>query len=139
MTDGDPRSARRDAGLRRVSRLTWRAALLSAVGMVGFVSLFHHSADVATAASQASARPGVASSGSAVGRAGASGHPAHSAPAAHRAPPAHRAAANTAGKAVARHAGTQASSHRKRIAPPARPPARSKAPAHATTSGSAAA
>ena len=44
-------SAQWDAGLRRLSTLTWRATLLSAVGVVGFMNLFNHAAATTTAQS----------------------------------------------------------------------------------------
>src|SRR5215470_7358255 len=47
----DRLGAHRDAGLRRLSTLTWRATLLSTVGVVGFMNLFSHAA--ATTAAQA--------------------------------------------------------------------------------------
>jgi hypothetical protein len=47
----DRLSVHRDAGLRKLSTLTWRATLLSAVGVVGFMNLFNHAA--ATTAAQA--------------------------------------------------------------------------------------
>ena len=42
MRQQDRLRARRDRGLRKVSTLTWRATLLSAVGLVGFMNLFNH-------------------------------------------------------------------------------------------------
>ena len=51
-------SVRRDAGLRRLSRLTWRATLLSVVAAFGLATLFArtaaHSAAGTTSASQSS-------------------------------------------------------------------------------------
>jgi hypothetical protein len=46
MLDSDSRSAaaRRDAGLRRVSRLTWRAALVGAAGSALIALAFGHHA-----------------------------------------------------------------------------------------------
>jgi hypothetical protein len=41
---GGPADAARRRGLRRLSKLTWRAAQLSAVTAVGFAAVFAHSA-----------------------------------------------------------------------------------------------
>src|SRR5215469_5144123 len=45
-----PSAAARTAGLRRLSRLTWRATQLSAVTAVGFATLFARTAPARTAA-----------------------------------------------------------------------------------------
>ena len=45
---GHPASAARNAGLRRLSKLTWRAAEVSAIVAVGFVALFARTAHSAT-------------------------------------------------------------------------------------------
>src|SRR5579875_1007430 len=49
MRQRDRLGAQRDDGLRRLSTLTWRASLLSVVGLVGFMNLFHSSAAPAAA------------------------------------------------------------------------------------------
>ena len=58
---GHPASAARNAGLRRLSKLTWRAAEVSAIVAVGFVALFARTAHSATRhvqrAAPASSRP----------------------------------------------------------------------------------
>jgi hypothetical protein len=48
-TSEGPPAAARSAGLRRLSRLTWRATQLSAVTAVGFATLFARTAPVQTA------------------------------------------------------------------------------------------
>src|SRR5580700_5431908 len=48
-TSQDPTGSARSAGLRRLSRLTWRATQLSAVTAVGFATLFARTAPVQTA------------------------------------------------------------------------------------------
>ena len=120
-----------------MSRMTWRASMLSAVGVVGFMGLFHHS-DTASSGATASGTTrgtglGVAGSGSAIGRAGqahqrpASTSRQHSGPA-NRTSATHRA---STGRHPARAAHRQHA-----VAPPSRPPARSHAPAQTSTSGS---
>lgn len=58
---GHPGYAARNAGLRRLSKLTWRAAEVSAVIAVGFVALFARSANSATshAGAQQGAKPSI--------------------------------------------------------------------------------
>ena len=66
--------AARSAGLRRLSRLTWRATQLSAVTAVGFATLFARTAPTQTV-SQATTVPGIQPSASA----SSAGTPARSA------------------------------------------------------------
>jgi hypothetical protein len=54
---GHPAAAARNAGLRRLSRLTWRAAEVSAIVVVGFVALFARTAHSAT--KHVSAQPSI--------------------------------------------------------------------------------
>jgi len=58
---GHPGYATRNAGLRRLSKLTWRAAEVSAVIAVGFAALFARTAQSATshAGAQQSAKPSI--------------------------------------------------------------------------------
>ena len=49
--------AARSAGLRRLSRLTWRATQLSAVTAVGLATLFARTAPAQTAAGDTTAAP----------------------------------------------------------------------------------
>jgi hypothetical protein len=67
---GHPGYATRNAGLRRLSKLTWRAAEVSAVIAVGFAALFARTAHSATshAGAQQSAKPSIHA---------AATHPAH--------------------------------------------------------------
>ena len=53
---GHPAYGARNAGLRRLSKLTWRAAEVSAVVAVGFVALFARTAH--STASHTAAAPG---------------------------------------------------------------------------------
>jgi hypothetical protein len=65
VPEGPPESATeaaRAAGLRRLSRLTWRATQLSAVTAVGFATLFARTAPVQSTASDGTAPPAVSSS-----------------------------------------------------------------------------
>ena len=57
--------AARAAGLRRLSRLTWRAIQLSAVTAVGFATLFARAAPAQNTASDGTAPPAVSSSSAA--------------------------------------------------------------------------
>jgi hypothetical protein len=54
----EPPGAARSAGLRRLSRLTWRATQLSAVTVVGFATLFARTAPAQTA-DQATTAPSI--------------------------------------------------------------------------------
>ena len=68
MPDGPPEpatEAARAAGLRRLSRLTWRATQLSAVTAVGFATLFARTAPAQNTASDGTAPPAVSSSSAA--------------------------------------------------------------------------
>ncbi|HEV2372586.1 MAG TPA: hypothetical protein VGS19_10480 [Streptosporangiaceae bacterium] len=49
----------RSAGLRRLSKLTWRATQLGAIATVGFATVFARTAPTQTVASQPSAKPAV--------------------------------------------------------------------------------
>jgi hypothetical protein len=71
MRHRDRLGAHRDAGLRRLSTLTWRATLLSAVGVVGFMNLFNHAAATTTAATKPSPGHGAGSQADAAARAAA--------------------------------------------------------------------
>ena len=53
----EPPGAARAAGLRRLSRLTWRATQLSAVAAVGFAALFARTAPAQKAASDTATAP----------------------------------------------------------------------------------
>jgi hypothetical protein len=53
----EPAGEARAQGLRRLSKLTWRATQLSAVTAVGFAALFAHTAHAQTASSTAPAKP----------------------------------------------------------------------------------
>ena len=55
-TPEEPPGAARSAGLRRLSRLTWRATELSAVAAVGFATLFARTAPAQTADQSAAAQ-----------------------------------------------------------------------------------
>jgi len=63
-TPEGPPGAARSAGLRRLSRLTWRATQLSAVTVVGFATLFARTAPAQTA-DQATTAPSTEPSASA--------------------------------------------------------------------------
>lgn len=52
-------AAARAQGLRRLSRLTWRATQLSALATVGFIALFVRSAPAQTVSAQAKPAPSV--------------------------------------------------------------------------------
>ena len=54
---GGPADEVRRRGLRRLSRLTWRATELSAVAAVGFAALFAHTAHAQTVSTPAPAGP----------------------------------------------------------------------------------
>jgi hypothetical protein len=53
----EPPDAVRSAGLRRLSRLTWRATQLGAIATVGFATLFARAAPAQTVSSQPAQRP----------------------------------------------------------------------------------
>lgn len=55
----EPPDAARSAGLRRLSRLTWRATQLGAIATVGFATLFARSAPAQTASSHPAPAPKV--------------------------------------------------------------------------------
>ena len=61
---GPAPEAARAAGLRRLSRLTWRATQLSAITAVGFAALFARTAPTQNTASDGTAAPAVSSSSS---------------------------------------------------------------------------
>jgi len=92
---GPAPEAARAAGLRRLSRLTWRATQLSAITAVGFAALFARTAPAQNTASDGTAAPAVSSSSSS---SSSSAAPA-SAPG-----KTHRKRARTAGSAPARAA-----------------------------------
>ena len=54
---GEPAGDARRRGLRRLSKLTWRAAQLSAIAAVGFGAVFAHTAHAQTVSSPAPAEP----------------------------------------------------------------------------------
>jgi hypothetical protein len=56
---GEPAGAARSAGLRRLSRLTWRATQLGALATVGFATLFARTAPAATVTSPPHPTPSV--------------------------------------------------------------------------------
>lgn len=123
---GGPAAAARRRGLRRLSKLTWRAALLSAVSAAGFAAVFAHAAHAQTVGSPAPVRP-------ASGPAMPSPGPAHGK--AHREKH-HRGAAEPA---AAQGQDLPAATPAPTLAPPATPPAPappSPAPAQTTSSGS---
>ena len=55
--DYDPAEEARFRGLRRLSRLTWRAAQLGALATVGFAAVFARTAPAATVSSQHPSSP----------------------------------------------------------------------------------
>jgi hypothetical protein len=55
----EPAGEARRQGLRRLSKLTWRATQLSAVAAVGFAALFGHTAHAQTVSTPAPAKPSV--------------------------------------------------------------------------------
>lgn len=55
----EPAGEARRQGLRRLSRLTWRATQLSAISAVGFAALFGHTAHAQTVSTPAPAKPSV--------------------------------------------------------------------------------
>ena len=112
--------AARAAGLRRLSRLTWRATQLSAVTAVGFATLFARTAPAQTAASDTAAAPAATAS-----------------------PPAASPAASSAGKTRPRRARVTPSASARGTAGPApqaspQPTARASRTATAAPSKSAA-
>jgi hypothetical protein len=54
---GEPADEARRRGLRRLSKLTWRAAQLGAIAAVGFGAVFAHTAHAQTVSSPAPAEP----------------------------------------------------------------------------------
>jgi hypothetical protein len=123
--------AARDESLRRLGKLTWRAAQLSAVAAAAFVVLFVRSAPAQTTTSQKVARPAGTLA------------PAAATPAPSPRPPHHRgrAGAEDSAPSPARGAPAARSSaapSAPALAPPATPPAPSPSPspAQSTSSGS---
>jgi hypothetical protein len=55
----EPAGEARRQGLRRLSKLTWRATQLSAIAAVGFAALFAHTAHAQTVSTPAPAKPSV--------------------------------------------------------------------------------
>src|SRR6266581_3194079 len=70
---GPAPEAARAAGLRRLSRLTWRATQLSAITAVGFAALFARTAPTQNTASDGTTAPAVSSSSAAAAPASAPG------------------------------------------------------------------
>src|SRR5580700_5688762 len=78
----EPPGAARSAGLRRLSRLTWRATQLSAVTAVGFATLFARTApaqtaDQATTAASTEPPAAASSAGTPAPSASQRHHPVH--------------------------------------------------------------
>ena len=124
---GERRGEARAVGLRRLSRLTWRATQLGAVTAVGFATLFARTAPAQMAAGDATAAPTAKASPPAVVPSSSSPRPAHrkraratsSASAKATAQPARPAAAQVAAKASP----TAAPATSATLAPPATAPA----------------
>jgi hypothetical protein len=125
--------AARDESLRRLGKLTWRAAQLSAVAAAAFVVLFVRSAPAQTATSQKVARP--------AGTLTPPATPAAATPAPSSRPPHHRgrrgaddsAPSPAPGAASARGSAAPSASA---LAPPGTPPAPSPSPSPAQTTSS---
>src|SRR5260370_2793665 len=72
---GEQPGAARATGLRRLSRLTWRATQLSAVTAVGLATLFARTAPAQTAAGDSTAAPAATNSSPASAAASSSANP----------------------------------------------------------------
>jgi hypothetical protein len=134
--DHDPAEEARFRGLRRLSRLTWRATQLGALATVGFAAVFARTAPATTVSSQPPPHVTVKPSASS---AAPSPSPSPS-PRRHRRHHHHNPASNTAPAAAPTTAPAAAPAPSHSLAPPSTPPAPPPSPVpspvHTTSSPS---
>jgi hypothetical protein len=119
----------RAAGLRRLSKLTWRATQLSALATVGFVTLFVRSAPAQTVSSQVKPAPSVKATT-------ASPSPSPTKKKKHHHKPRSSSVSSTSGTAPSAAPAPSPTLAPPATAPAAPPPAPTPAPVQTTSSGS---
>ena len=136
----EPAGEARAAGLKRLSKLTWRATQLSAVAAVGFAALFAHAAHATTVSGTAPAKPSTKPSATPTPSPSAT-KKKHHPPRAAAASPAAATGGSTSGSTGTStgSSGSGGSTPAPTLAPPTTapaPPPPSPAPTQTTSSGS---